>query len=141
MPSLSTKDYQDLLEKIIALETKVHHIEVNVEVNGLYGNNTTLPLPHLSREEKANTQLNGPDSTERKTTSVDNNKQSKDNPPWNHLGAKPKNKSNSSGIGGHGRTDPRGELKPLRLTGLLFIRDRGPLLLLYTGGKKERSQA
>uniref|UniRef100_A0A3Q2EBE6 SGNH hydrolase-type esterase domain-containing protein n=1 Tax=Cyprinodon variegatus TaxID=28743 RepID=A0A3Q2EBE6_CYPVA len=95
MPSLSTVNYEALLQKITALEIKVHRIEVNVEVNGLCGNETTLPATQNSRVERANTRLKGKDNTtQKKAASVsNNNKSSSDNPHWNRLGAKPKSKS------------------------------------------------
>ena len=65
-----------------------------MEVNGLGGNDTTLPLAQISGQKLANTQLT---STEKATTkqvgSVLFNKSTSSSPPWNHLGAKPKNKS------------------------------------------------
>lgn len=103
MPSLSTVNYQDLLQKITALEMKVHRIEVNVEVNGLCGNEITLPVTQNSGDKQANTRLKGKDNmTKHEAACVSKNKPSSDNSPWNSLGAKPKSKSCSQEKGGHG---------------------------------------
>lgn len=94
MPSVSTMDYQDLLQKITALERKVQRIEVNAEINGLYGNETTLPLFQNSGNEQANTRLRGRDNTTKQEgASAHYIKSPSDNPPWNCLGAKPRTKS------------------------------------------------
>lgn len=97
MPPLSTDDYHKLLQKIAVLETKIHRLEVNVEVNGLNGlggNDTTLPLPQISGQELANTRLTSADTaTMKQVGSVLCYKSTSSSPPWNHLGAKPKNKS------------------------------------------------
>ena len=92
MPPFSTDDYYSLLQKIAVLETKIHRLEVNVEVNGLCGNETTLPLIQNSGDEQANTQLRSTDNTTKKVVSVHYNKSASNNPPWNCLGAKPKSK-------------------------------------------------
>ena len=57
MPPFSTDDYYKLLQKIAVLETKILRLEVNVEVNGQYGNETTLPMTQISGREQANRQL------------------------------------------------------------------------------------
>ncbi|KAK0146587.1 hypothetical protein N1851_014093 [Merluccius polli] len=57
MPPFSTADYHKLLQKIAVLETKVLRLEVNVEVNGQYGNETTLPMTQISGKEQANRQM------------------------------------------------------------------------------------
>lgn len=46
-----------ILQKIAVLETKVQRTEVNVEVNGLCRNDTTVPWSQNSRQEPANTWL------------------------------------------------------------------------------------
>lgn len=38
----STDDFHNHLQKIALLETKIHQLEVNVEVNGLFRTDTTL---------------------------------------------------------------------------------------------------
>ena len=48
MPPFSTDDYYKLLQKIAVLETKILRLEVNMEVNGQYGNETTLPMTQIS---------------------------------------------------------------------------------------------
>ena len=35
MPAFTVDDFQNILQKITVLETKIHQIEVNVEMNGL----------------------------------------------------------------------------------------------------------
>ncbi|KAK0155338.1 hypothetical protein N1851_002348 [Merluccius polli] len=57
MPPFSTDDYYKLLQKIAVLETKILRLEVNVEVNGQYGNETTLPITQISGKEQANRQM------------------------------------------------------------------------------------
>ncbi|KAK0144576.1 hypothetical protein N1851_017029 [Merluccius polli] len=57
MPPFSTDDYYKLLQKIAVLETKILRLEVNMEVNGQYGNETTLPMTQISRKEQANRQM------------------------------------------------------------------------------------
>ncbi|KAK0142200.1 hypothetical protein N1851_020137 [Merluccius polli] len=56
MPPFSLADYHKLLQKIAVLETKVLRLEVNVEVNGQYGNETTL-MTQISGKEQANRQM------------------------------------------------------------------------------------
>lgn len=56
-PPFSTDDFYKLLQKIAALETKIRQLDVNVEVNGLCGNNTTLPWTQNSGQEDVNTRL------------------------------------------------------------------------------------
>ncbi|KAK0131770.1 hypothetical protein N1851_022873 [Merluccius polli] len=57
MPPFSTDDYYKLLQKIAVLETKILRLEVNVEVNGQYGNETTLQMTQISGKEQANRQM------------------------------------------------------------------------------------
>ncbi|KAK0147921.1 hypothetical protein N1851_012381 [Merluccius polli] len=57
MPPFSLADYHKLLQKIAVLETKFLRLEVNVEVNGQYGNETTLPMTQISGKEQANRQM------------------------------------------------------------------------------------
>ncbi|KAK0134097.1 hypothetical protein N1851_030343 [Merluccius polli] len=57
MPPFSTDDYHKLLQKMAVLETKILRLEVNVEVNGQYGNETTLPMTQISGKEQANRQM------------------------------------------------------------------------------------
>ncbi|KAK0151822.1 hypothetical protein N1851_006803 [Merluccius polli] len=57
MPPFSTDDYYKLLQKIAVLETKILRLEVNMEVNGQYGNETTLPMTQISGKEQANRQM------------------------------------------------------------------------------------
>ncbi|KAK0155797.1 hypothetical protein N1851_001700 [Merluccius polli] len=57
MPPFSTDDYHKVLQKIAVLETKILRLEVNVEVNGQYGNETTLPMTQISGKEQANGQM------------------------------------------------------------------------------------
>ena len=101
MPPLSADDYHKLLQKIAVLETKIHRLEVNVEVNGLGGNDTTLPLAQINGQELASTRLTSTDkATTKQVGSVLINKSTSSSPPWNHLGAKPKNKSFPWAMGG-----------------------------------------
>ena len=44
MPFFSMDDYHKLLQKIAVLETKFYRLKVNMDINGQYGNETTLPL-------------------------------------------------------------------------------------------------
>ena len=76
MPPFSTDDYYSLLQKIAVLEMKIHCLEVNVAVNGLCGNETTLPLIQNSGDKQANTKLRSTDNTTKKVDSVHNNKSS-----------------------------------------------------------------
>jgi len=73
VPPFSTDDNYSLLQKIAVLEMKINRLEVNVEVNGLCGNETTTLHYHKS---------------------------SNNNPPWNCLGAKLKSKSCLLKVGG-----------------------------------------
>ncbi|KAK0156136.1 hypothetical protein N1851_000584 [Merluccius polli] len=57
MPPFSTDDYYKLLQKIAVLEMKILRLEVHVEVNGQYGNETTLPMTQISGKEQANRQM------------------------------------------------------------------------------------
>ncbi|KAK0150005.1 hypothetical protein N1851_009239 [Merluccius polli] len=57
MPPFSMDEYHKLLQKIAVLETKILRLEVNVEVNGQYGNETTLPMTQISGKEQANRQM------------------------------------------------------------------------------------
>ncbi|XP_061915766.1 uncharacterized protein LOC133658135 [Entelurus aequoreus] len=93
MPPFSTEDYHKLLQKILLLEIKMNRLEVNLEVNGQCGNNTTLAL--LSTENTgqhhATTQLtSNNEATKKREVPVEGNKSTSENPPWNTLGAKPK---------------------------------------------------
>ena len=54
MPPFSTDNYYKLLQKIAVLETKIHQLEVNMKVNGLCGNDTTLTWTQNSGQEHAN---------------------------------------------------------------------------------------
>ena len=100
MPPLSVDDYYKLLQKIAVLETKIHRLEVNVEINGLGGNDTTLPMDQTSSQELANTRLTITDkATTKLVGSVLCHKSTSSSPPWNRLGAKPKSKS-SPGVTG-----------------------------------------
>ena len=87
MPPFSTEDYHKLLQKIAVLETKMHRLEGNVEINGQYGNDTTLPIFQNSEREQANTRLTGTTKA-RPEPGVNGSKSN--SPPWNSLGAKPK---------------------------------------------------
>ena len=101
MPPFSTDDYHKLLQKIAVLENKIHRIEVNVEVNGLCGNDTTLPWTQSSGQEHANTRLISTTKTTKKQEGCEpDNKSSSGSPPWNSLGAKPKDKSFPGRMGG-----------------------------------------
>ncbi|CAI5657641.1 unnamed protein product [Oreochromis niloticus] len=93
MPSLSTDDYHKLLQKIAVLETKIHRLEVNVEVNGLCGNETTLPLIQSNGDDQASTQLRSTDNMTKKVDSVHYYKSSSENPLLDCPSAKPRHKS------------------------------------------------
>lgn len=94
MPPFSTDDSLKLLQKIAVLETKIRRLEVNVEVNGLCGNDTTLPLNQHSGQEHANTRLISTIKTTKKQEGcVSGNKSTSGSPPWNSLGARPMSKS------------------------------------------------
>lgn len=75
----------------LCVETKIHRLEVNVDVNGLCGNNTTLSCTHNAEQTQAMTQLT---STTRPTKKQEGyaagNQSSNASPPWNSLGAKRK---------------------------------------------------
>ena len=87
MPPFSTDDFHKPLQKMAVLEMKMQRLEVNVEVNGLGWNDTTLPVLQKNGKGHANSQLvsSYKDSKEQEGTSG--------SPPWNSLGAKPKSKS------------------------------------------------
>ncbi len=46
-------DYHNLLQKIAELETKIHRLEVNGEINGQYGNESTLLISQNSERFEA----------------------------------------------------------------------------------------
>ena len=104
MPPFSTDDYHKLLQKIAVLETKIYRLEVNVEVNGICGNDSTLPL--TQNDGHAMTQLTSYHATKKQEECEPGNKSTGGSPPWNSLGAKPKSKSSPWGKGGRitGRT-------------------------------------
>ena len=85
MPPFSTDDYYKLLQKVAVLETKIQRLKVNVEVNGQYGNETTL-MTQISGQEQANRKLI---STTKKQEAGGYGSKSTNSP----LGAKPKHKS------------------------------------------------
>ncbi|XP_034536948.1 uncharacterized protein LOC117811039 [Notolabrus celidotus] len=87
MPPFTVDDFQKILQKIAVLETKMHRIEVNVEVNGLCGNDATLPWGQSSRHVPANTRLVSPnnDTPKQEDCAVGTS--------WNTLGARPKDKT------------------------------------------------
>lgn len=90
MPPFTVDDYQMILQKIAVLETKVQRIEVNVEVNGLCRNDTTVPWSQNSRQEPSNTWLISldNDATKQEDCALCN-KSWNIFPCWNTLGAKP----------------------------------------------------
>ena len=90
MPPFSKDDYYKLLQTITILEMKVQRLEVNLEVNGQYGNETTLPMTQISGQEQANSQLI---STTKKQEAGVLDSKSTSSPPWYSLGAKPKHKT------------------------------------------------
>ena len=107
MPPFSMEDYYKLLQKIAVLETKIYRLEVNVEVNGSYGNDTTLPVTQNNGQKHANTRLTSTSKTTMKQEGCGtDNKSTRGSPPWNSFGAKPKSKSFSWEMGGRltGRT-------------------------------------
>lgn len=106
MPLFYTDDYHKLLQKIAVLETKINRLEINVEVNGLYGNDSTLPLTLNDGHEHAMSQLTSYHATEKQEDRELGNKSTGGSPPWNSLGAKPKSESFPWGKGGQvtGRT-------------------------------------
>ncbi|MED6275196.1 hypothetical protein CHARACLAT_024043 [Characodon lateralis] len=44
MPPFTTEDFDNLLQKLATLEMKIHRLEVNVEVNMGYSDDSTLPV-------------------------------------------------------------------------------------------------
>lgn len=84
MPPLSMDDYSKLLQKITVLETKVQRLEVNVEINGLCGNDTTIPLSCNNGKEHANLLLVSTNKT------ADKRESRVISPPWNALGQSPR---------------------------------------------------
>ena len=79
------------------LETKIQWLEINVEVNGICGNNITL----LWIQNSANTWLISTNKTTKtQEVCVPGNKSTSGSPPWNSLGAKPKSKSFPWEMGG-----------------------------------------
>lgn len=56
-PHPSADDYHKLLQKIAVLETKIHRLEVNAEVNRLCGSETTFALIQISGQEHANRKI------------------------------------------------------------------------------------
>ena len=94
MPPFSIEDYYKLLQKIAVLETKIHRLEVNLEVNGSCGNDTTLPLNQNNGQKHANTRLTSTSKTTKKQEGCGmGDKSTSGSPPWNSLGAKPQSKS------------------------------------------------
>uniref|UniRef100_A0A8C9XI99 OSK domain-containing protein n=1 Tax=Sander lucioperca TaxID=283035 RepID=A0A8C9XI99_SANLU len=94
MPPFSVEDYYKLLQKIVILETKLQRLEVNLEVNGSCGNDTTLLLTQNNGQKHANTRLTSTCKTTDKQEGCGiSNKSTSDSPPWNSFGAKPKSKS------------------------------------------------
>lgn len=76
------------------LETKIHQSEINVEVNGMHVNDTTLLRTHNNGQEHANTQLISTDkTTEKQEGSVPVDKSTSGSPPCNSSGTRPKSKS------------------------------------------------
>lgn len=57
MPPVSMDDYHKLLQKIAVLETKIHRLEANTEVNGQYANDTTLLMTQNNKQERTGQQL------------------------------------------------------------------------------------
>uniref|UniRef100_A0A667WYM3 SGNH hydrolase-type esterase domain-containing protein n=1 Tax=Myripristis murdjan TaxID=586833 RepID=A0A667WYM3_9TELE len=109
MPPFSTDDYHKLLQKITVLENKIHRLELNVEVNGLCGNNTTLPWTQSSGHEHANANtwlISTTKALKKQEGQEPDNISASGSPPWNTLGAKPKSKSLPGKMGGRvtGRT-------------------------------------
>ena len=101
MPPFSIEDYYKLLQKIAVLETKIYRLEVNLEVNGSCGNDTTLPVTQNNGQKHANTRLTSTSKTTKKQEGCGtDNKSTSGSPPWNSFGAKPKSKSFSWEMGG-----------------------------------------
>ncbi|MEQ2256474.1 hypothetical protein ILYODFUR_024511 [Ilyodon furcidens] len=80
MPSFTTEDFNKLLQKLAVLEMKIHRLEVNVEVNMGYSDDSTLPVIPNSDSQLNNSA--GNQNTENKPIS---------RPLWHVLGACPKN--------------------------------------------------
>uniref|UniRef100_A0A3P8PJ56 SGNH hydrolase-type esterase domain-containing protein n=1 Tax=Astatotilapia calliptera TaxID=8154 RepID=A0A3P8PJ56_ASTCA len=80
---------------------------MSLPVNGLCGNETTLPLTQINGDEQASTQLRSTDNMTKKVDSVHYYKSSSDNPPLDCLGAKPRHKSCL--LEGGGRTTGRAQ--------------------------------
>ncbi|MEQ2231406.1 hypothetical protein ILYODFUR_000059 [Ilyodon furcidens] len=76
------------------MEMKIHRLEVNVEVNAGYGNETTLSV--ILNSDKPDRQLT---ITTKKQNADVNESKPTNSPPWTSLGAKPKHKSLSSDLG------------------------------------------
>ena len=92
-PLLHIDDYTALLHKVTVLETKIHRLEVNAEVNGLGENDLTLPWKN-GKQEDANTRLSSPNqATKTREAIVLDSKSTSGSPNYNALGAKPKDKS------------------------------------------------
>lgn len=89
MPPVSMDDYHKLLQKIAVLETKIHRLEVNMEVNGQYGNETTRLMTQNNKQEQTGQQLT---STTKKDEAYTNSSKSTKSCAWNSFGAKPKHK-------------------------------------------------
>ena len=80
------------------LETKIQRLEINAEVNGLCGNESTMPLTQNSGQENANTELISYDTAPTKEKGcVLGSNPSSISPPWNALGARPRSKSPDMG--------------------------------------------
>ncbi len=106
-----------------------HWLEVNVEVNGLCWNDTTLPFTRNSGQELANIRLISTNKTTKKQEGcVQSNKSASRSPPWNSLGAKPKSKSFPWEMG---RQAVRFVMRP---AGLHYHPGRWPLQPLYSVG-------
>lgn len=67
MPPFTVDNFQKIIQNIAVLETKVHWIEVHVEVNGLCGNDNTFPWNQSSSQEPANTWLISSNNDTQKT--------------------------------------------------------------------------
>ncbi|XP_034005651.1 guanylate kinase 1b isoform X1 [Trematomus bernacchii] len=94
MPQFSTDDFHKRLQKMAVLEMKMQRLQLNVEVNGLGWNDTTLPVLQKNGKGHANLQLvsSYKDSKEQEGC-VPGNTYTSGSPPWNSLSAKPKSKS------------------------------------------------
>ena len=96
------------------LETKIHRLEVNVELNGLGENDITLPWKN-GRQEDANTRLISPNqATKTQQAIVKDNKSSSGSPTYNALGAKPKDNSIPWKIRGHNNASTPVNMTQLR---------------------------